>query len=422
MERYARQTTHLSLVIYFPQLIVEPTETVKKRTCQAAYKMMAQYDTVGVSIIDQLDIFITESMLDEVLYLCDFRVPDWFFPIMAERECIVSLIQDPSMVPPPLDDDAQPEPDASHHSISEKLGVIESKLSKLVYGHVENYQPLPNSMGAIFTVGEDSKVPGLWTPVHYLTKAAALKALFPNVIENLGIPEERLIPPSYVMIFEGTRAREVLDSAEQFASDVLRIAFFDGMEPGVSQRVANTIHELEKLGNYVISQSKMVVALERTHSDPMLVLSQLGPVYISSDVKSGTKEVETWFPPRIEVEEIPDPFGPPPPEPELPEGVFRDSVGNLVKEEFIEDEHGNARLLRTVLEYAPGMEPGEDEDEEEEDEDEEEEEGEREEVYDMMMPPSMPEIPPETQEPEASQETPAPEGGTEPAPEPETPA
>lgn len=35
----------------------------------------------------------------------------------------------------------------------------------------------------------------------------------------------------------------------------------------------------------------MVLALQKKRSDPMLVLAQLGPLYISTDVKQGVKEV-----------------------------------------------------------------------------------------------------------------------------------
>lgn len=47
----------------------------------------------------------------------------------------------------------------------------------------------------------------------------------------------------------------------------------------------------------------------------MLTLAALGPLYISPDTRTGTREMEVWFPPKIEYEPEPDPWELPPPPP-----------------------------------------------------------------------------------------------------------
>ena len=51
----------------------------------------------------------------------------------------------------------------------------------------------------------------------------------------------------YVVIFEAQRAREVLDTAMQFAPNVMHVGFFDSAEPSEAQMVCQTIHQYESL-------------------------------------------------------------------------------------------------------------------------------------------------------------------------------
>lgn len=46
----------------------------------------------------------------------------------------------------------------------------------------------------------------------------------------------------------------------------------------------------------------MIISIAKVTSDPMLAFSQLGPVYISPDLKIGTKEAEMFFPPDETIE------------------------------------------------------------------------------------------------------------------------
>lgn len=73
-------------------------------------------------------------------------------------------------------------------------------------------------------------------------------------------------------------------------------------------------------------EAKMVIALKKSNSDPMLTLASLGPLYVSPDLRTGTKEMEMWFPPTIEMVPEPSPWAPPPPPPPK---YFKDEEDNL---------------------------------------------------------------------------------------------
>lgn len=91
----------------------------------------------------------------------------------------------------------------------------------------------------------------------------------------------------------------------------------------------------------------MVIALSKEQSDPTLIMTQLGPVYVSPDIKTADREVELFFPPfTIEEEDEPDPWGPPPPP---PPPVWIDENGNEYLEIYISNALGESRRVINVV-------------------------------------------------------------------------
>lgn len=57
----------------------------------------------------------------------------------------------------------------------------------------------------------------------------------------------------YVIVFEASRASEVLEVAEPFADDVIHLGFFTTDNPETAEKICHTIHDLEKKGPEVIA-------------------------------------------------------------------------------------------------------------------------------------------------------------------------
>ena len=49
------------------------------------------------------------------------------------------------------------------------------------------------------------------------------------------------------MIFEGTKAKEVLDALAPFSEEVLSMGFFDEMDPSVAKPIATFAYQLDEL-------------------------------------------------------------------------------------------------------------------------------------------------------------------------------
>ncbi|CAA9996804.1 unnamed protein product, partial [Nesidiocoris tenuis] len=95
----------------------------------------------------------------------------------------------------------------------------------------------------------------------------------------------------------------------------------------------------------------MVIALEKKTSDPMLTLAALKPLYLSPNTRSGTQEIERWFPPPIEWSAEPDPWEPPP---APPVNYWVDEDENYWIEEERTGEDGEVRLGRRLVRLADG--------------------------------------------------------------------
>ncbi|KAF6203137.1 hypothetical protein GE061_003553 [Apolygus lucorum] len=352
LTRIARRMPNQTVVVYFPHGIKEPETSTGKRVCQAAYRVMVRCDVVGLQIADQLDLTLTREDIEQMLYNSPIVLPEEMLKNIHERQCIVSLIQ--KISPIALERRHSSTSRISVISVGDVLNVIEDSVASLIYGDTRDpHNPREDSVVKIYEVELESgtKIPPCWTPVDFISKAAAMQILFPQKVRVLDVIEEPMPPPAYLIIFEAKRAKEVLDVAEPFASDVLHLAYFTSDDPGTAEKICHLLHELEKKGEEVIESAKMVIALERTKSDPMLTLAALGPLYISPDTRSGTREVETWFPPKIEWQAEPDPWEPPPPPPIQ---YWQDEDENFWMEEERTCSDGEIRLGRRLVRLADG--------------------------------------------------------------------
>ncbi|XP_039283973.1 uncharacterized protein LOC111047970 isoform X2 [Nilaparvata lugens] len=283
LTKLARKLSTHTLTLYFPHMIDE-----EKRTCNAAFKMLHQYDSIMLMIIDQQEVTIKEDQISDLFYNSDQKFPPKFMESITKRPCLVTLLLGLG--------------GGDSDAVDDFLGVVEQKLGDLVYGPDMNQnKPAPNTPADVFASKVGDEVwPGLWTPVNYLSKSSAVKILFPSVIRAIGFEDDKLPPPRFIMIFEATKAKEVDELVQEFASEVLKMGFFDTVDPETAKRVCKGMSDLEKLLPEKLKTTKLIMSVAKRTSDPLLAFSQLGPIYISPDLKTGVKESDAFFPPDEE--------------------------------------------------------------------------------------------------------------------------
>ncbi|KAK3909467.1 Thioredoxin domain-containing protein 6 [Frankliniella fusca] len=153
----------------------------------------------------------------------------------------------------------------------------------------------------LFRADEKGPVlPGVWTPLTALSKAAAVKALFEDVAEPLYHPPTPPPPPppeSTVICFAGDKCDEVLGLSENFPSEVTRFAFFTKSR----KLLASSRADYEKLVRGGLQTAKTLVVLEvtRVRSAPLLELATAGPLYISATPAIAKADVDEFFGARV---------------------------------------------------------------------------------------------------------------------------
>ncbi|RZF48222.1 hypothetical protein LSTR_LSTR006189 [Laodelphax striatellus] len=284
LTKLARKLSTHTITLYFPHMIDE-----ERKTCNAAFKMLHQYDSIMLMVIDQQEVTIREDQLGDLFYNAEQKFPPKFLESITKRPCLVTLLLGLA--------------GGDSDAVDDFLGVVEEKLSDLVYGPDKNpNKPAPNTPAEVFaTKVGDELWPGLWTPINYLSKSAAIKILFPSVIRAIGFEDDKLPPPRFIMIFEATKAKEVDEIVQEFASEVLKLGFFDSVDPETAKHVCKGMSDIEKLLPEKLKTTKLILSVAKRTSDPLLALSQLGPLYISPDIKTGIKESDAFFPPDEEI-------------------------------------------------------------------------------------------------------------------------
>ncbi|XP_073997952.1 uncharacterized protein isoform X2 [Rhodnius prolixus] len=354
--KVARKFLKFSLVVFFPNSIEKSQDPNGRKTSPAAYKLMSLYDTVGLTIRDQLEMQLSKDDIHELFYNSGYNLPQKVYDSMLKEPVIVSLVQ--TLLPLKITRASDLTTTASYSvSANSFLDFVEENLCLLVYG--PNKKPTEAESDSIYkmfeTIDADGDIlPPCWTPTEHISKCAAARVVFPSRIEALKVKEIDVPPPSLIMIFEGERAQEVLDVCKPFSSEVVHLGYFDSVNAEDAKKICSTVHELEAMSDEAIDTAKLVIALSKEQSDPTLIMTQLGPVYVSPDIKTADREVELFFPPfTIEEEDEPDPWGPPPPP---PPPVWIDENGNEYLEIYISNALGESRRVRKLVKLYDGTE------------------------------------------------------------------
>lgn len=189
LTRIARRMPNQTLVVYFPHGIKEPEaqSAINKRICHAAYRVMVRCDGEGLHIVDQLDLTLTREDMEQMLYNAPVIFPEEMLENISERQSIVSLIQ--KITPLSLERKHSSSSRVSLISVGENLNIIENVVASMIYGDTRDpHNPREDSVVKIFEVELESgiKIPPCWTPVDYISKAAAMQVLFPHKVSLIG--------------------------------------------------------------------------------------------------------------------------------------------------------------------------------------------------------------------------------------------
>ncbi|CAH0392174.1 unnamed protein product [Bemisia tabaci] len=285
LKRLAQKLTSNSVIIFFPTVYSESLG------CEPALKLLPLYEEASLSVVDQLPFQITKDNLDLVFYESGLELTDAFKKTLTSLECYVTLLQYQPVNPDP---EAPPEKEEPLD-----LGVIEQKTVMVATGNGDCLNPAPKSIAQVYmnTTESGEKELALWTPTSPLSKAAIFQQVFPRRVEALGHVDEKLPPPSYIIIYEATKAPELMETIKENSDIVEKFGFFDSADPATAKLLCKTHEDLLLFGEDQILLSKLVIAMKDTKKDESILLfSQLFPIYISPDPTIGLKEREQFFP------------------------------------------------------------------------------------------------------------------------------
>lgn len=171
-------------------------------------------------------VHISDLVLEEILYFSDDSVEDFRRDEFFKKPSIALLLK----------------------RSSENLpNTIDDVVDQLVYG---NHRKPPGDENCAYQKlllkKENVEMPGIWIPPNALCKAMALKWFFPNISGPFRLPEEKLIPPHYIVGYDAFKYKEVMELSKQFSEAVMKYGFFTVDIPGEGQLITKTVEKFEK--------------------------------------------------------------------------------------------------------------------------------------------------------------------------------
>ncbi|KAJ1520210.1 hypothetical protein ONE63_004420 [Megalurothrips usitatus] len=171
-------------------------------------------------------------------------------------------------------------------------------------------RPVVDSVAAALLHRSDSGglvLPGVWTPLTALSKAAAVRVLFHSFAAQYYEPEEPAPPPPPAIIvgFHASKRQQVLETAANFRADIMHLGFFTKDR----KLLAETPGQYDALP-YKEFRDRVVLALSQARGDDLLLeLADFGPTYVSPTAAQAKIDVEQLF--TGDVVRAPPRLGPP---------------------------------------------------------------------------------------------------------------
>lgn len=90
-------------------------------------------------------------------------------------------------------------------------------------------------------------LPGIWTPLNPDTKVMAMRIFFSALTAKFDLPEVEEIPPHLIVAFDAFKEKEVLQLAQEYPKETMRIGFFTSADPDEAKIIAKTPTAFEQI-------------------------------------------------------------------------------------------------------------------------------------------------------------------------------
>ncbi|KAL5241449.1 hypothetical protein ACI65C_008859 [Semiaphis heraclei] len=279
----------------------KPSESVmvEKRVCEVANSCATKYEELIV--IDAKEVELTEDNLNDMFFMEKEFLES--FPQELVNQLLSKKVYSVMLSMPTIKQDTVQEPVKEDENLPEPIdlmGVIEQKLSKIIYGNGTPLNPSPNSLADIHKkVNESGQIlPSIYTPRNPLSKASALTILFSKFCQNIGYVAPQPPLPQYLVIFDINKSNIVLPIVEDLEEKVVYYGFFRSADPEKPKLLCKdpellATYGMEKVGK----EAKLVLSVLMDDKDKSLLrFVDVGPIYVSPDHEVGIDDAIKFFP------------------------------------------------------------------------------------------------------------------------------
>ncbi|XP_022174183.1 uncharacterized protein LOC111036466 isoform X2 [Myzus persicae] len=273
---------------------------IEKRVCEVANSCATKYEELIV--IDAKDVELTEDNLNEMFFMeKEFleSFPQEFIDQLLSKKVYSVMLSMPTVKQDPAAQEAITEDENLPEPI-DLMGVIEQKLSTIIYGNGTPLNPSPNSLADIHKKVNESgqKLPSIYTPRNPLSKASALTILFSKFCQNNGYVAPQPPLPQYLVIFDINKSNIVLPIIEDLEEKVVYYGFFRSADPEKPKLLCKDPELLATYGmDKVGKEAKLVLSVLMDDKDKSLLrFVDVGPIYVSPDHEVGIDDAIKFFP------------------------------------------------------------------------------------------------------------------------------
>ncbi|XP_077299977.1 thioredoxin domain-containing protein 3 homolog [Arctopsyche grandis] len=254
------------------------------------HKMIYEsWDPLGISVADKETPQLTEEQFEEIFCNTpDILQNDVAKSILLEKPCQTVLLKLPA----------------------EKGSDILDKVKSVIYEQTtksektqtgddndENETEKTVAEKLTTTNEEGACIPGVYTPVDAISKAAAINALFPKTVAQFIEPEPPPLPPYLAVAFDAFKRKEVLEMCALHESEVLKLGFYTSSDPAATTNIGITPDEYENKHAQKEYGEKLIIMLSKVNREVVLAFDDLGPTHMSTNAVEGAKECAVFFPP-----------------------------------------------------------------------------------------------------------------------------
>ncbi|XP_060842938.1 uncharacterized protein LOC132923123 isoform X2 [Rhopalosiphum padi] len=273
---------------------------VEKTVCEVANLCASKYEELIV--IEANEVELTEDNLNEMFFM-EKEFLESFPQELVEQllsKKVYSVMLSMPIIKHEIDAQEVGTEDENTSEPIDLMGVIEQKLSTIIYGDGTPLNPSPSSLADVHKIINESgqKIPSLYTPINPLSKASALTILFNEFCKNNGYIAPQPPLPQYLVIFDINKSNIVLPIIEDLEEKVVHYGFFRCADPEKPKLLCKDSELLATYGTDKVGKdAKLVLSVLRDDKDKSLLrFVDVGPNYVSPDHESGIDDAIKFFP------------------------------------------------------------------------------------------------------------------------------